>query len=443
MNDVIKGGTLLAICLIVSKALGALYRIPLTNGLGTEGIGIYQTVFPFYTILLTVSSTGIPNGLAKIIGEGKNPQKVLYKSIIAFGTLGIAGSVVMTLSAKSLSIIQGSPSSYTAYLAIAPSVFFVSLLSCYRGYFQGKNNVLPTGVSQVTEQAIKLLLGLVILKTLKPSGAEGATYLCLAVTASEISALLFMVLYKRQKCLYKPVNGINYDNSGADVNVRDIIKIVLPVTLTALLLPTSRFIDSFIAINFMKKYSDDAIGLYGIYMGAVESIVGLPVALCYGISVTGLPKISKNKTGNDYKKILIYTAVTATLGAITTLAFSDLAIKILYPRFQETEKSVAVNLLRISSLQVLSLPITQACTLVLIGKDKLYAPTVFLGAGVMIKIFTSLFLLAIPSVNIYGMAFSDIACYFVAGFCNLLYIISIEKQRTVFSVISDRIQTKT
>lgn len=428
--------------MLVTKMLGAVYRIPLTNLLGAEGMGIYQAVFPFYSILLTISGVGIPNALSKVIGEGKNGKKVLYKSIIAFGGFGLAGSLIMATIAKKLSILQGNPSAYKAYLAISPSVFFVSILSCFRGYFQGNGNMLPTGISQITEQAVKLITGLTLIYFLSLKGERGAVAACFAVTVSEVVALLFVVVYKRRKSGYKPVIDEFSIQNEDEITIKQIIKIVFPVTLTAMILPLSKFIDSFIVINTIKSYRGDAVSLYGLYSGAVESIVGVPVALCYGISVSGLPKISKNKNGSDGKKVITYTAILSLSAAIITFTGARFAIEFLYGRLTSEQSNTAIKLLKISSLQVALLPIMQATTLVLIGKDKLYLPSIFLGLGVAVKILISIFALKNPSINIYGTAFSDIACYFVAGFCNLLYIIREEKQKAIHPVIIERVETK-
>ena len=443
MNGILKGGFLLALCMLVTKVLGAIYRIPLTNFLGAEGIGIYQTVFPFYSILLTVSATGIPNALSKIIGEGKNAEKVLYKSIIAFGGIGLAGSLLMAAGAKYLSTLQGNPSSCKAYLAISPSVFFVSILSCFRGYFQGKGNMLPTGISQISEQTIKLITGLTLIFFLSLSGENGAIAACFAVTVSEALSLLFMVIYKHKKEGYKPVIDDFSAENAKKTTLKEIFKVVLPVTLTSIILPFSRFIDSFIVINSIKNYSAFAVSLYGLYSGAVESVVGVPVSLCYGIAVSALPEISKNKNGNSGRKVILYTLLLSITAGVITYTTADYAIGFLYRRLNAEEITVATRLLKISAMQVVLLPVLQASTLVLIGKDRLYLPGIFLCLGVTAKLILSFTLTKIPSLNIYGMTFSDIACYFVAGFCNLLYIISERKQKAIHPAISGRIETKT
>ena len=94
-DKLLTGAFTLAIGGFMTKIIGAVYRIPLTNVLGSEGIGIYQMVFPLYCLLLTVSSTGVPNGIAKLIAEGNNPEVTLKSALKLFVPIGIIGSLIM------------------------------------------------------------------------------------------------------------------------------------------------------------------------------------------------------------------------------------------------------------------------------------------------------------------------------------------------------------
>lgn len=461
MNSILKGGFILAVCALVTKIIGAFYRIPLTNLLGTEGIGIYQTVFPFYSMLLTLSSTGIPNSIAKLIAEGKNAKKVVYKSVIAFGSISILATIVMVLSAKFISNLQGNPMAKLGYIAISPSVFIVSILSVLRGYFQGKCDMKPTGISQVIEQVVKLIFGLTLIKLFAYDKVSGAFFACLAVTISEVFALTFIVVYalKKDKHIFKfdfksvkskndlkgatandsllnigkivdlntgeVVGGGTFclgESNENDITFKQIFKVTIPITLTSIMLPLCRLSDSFLVINLLSRYTQSAVSLYGIYQGAVESIIGVPVALCYGLAVAGLPVATKTKGEKD-EKILLYTVVLSILCAVATLIFSNFAINLLYGTLSLSEKQIAIRLLKISAMSVVLLPIVQSTSIILVAKNRLYIPSIGLFLGLIAKIIITLIFVSKPNFHIYGTAFSDICCYFVAGFFNLVYII--------------------
>lgn len=440
MNKILKGSVVLAVGLLVTKVIGALYRIPLTNFLGSAGLGIYQTVFPFYSMLLTISSLGIPSALSKLIAEGANPEKVLYRSIIAFGMVGLMLSAVTVFIAKPLSALQGSPSAARAFICIAPSVCIVSVLSSFRGYFQGKSRMAPTALTQITEQLVKLISGITLVYFFAKTPEQGAFIATASITLSELAALaVIMVIYKKQhpKHPKNPKQNAEAIKNSCDLSVsadlsvvpfKKLYSAVFPLVLMSVMLPLCRLADSLTAINIMSSYTDAAGELYGIYTGAVETVIGVPVALCYGVAVSGMPVISADKRGRAAAKVLLYTLLLSVSGAVATYFLSDFAVDLLFFSFSEYEKSVTKGLIKISSVSVVLLSLLQSSNSVLYAADRPYRPVFSMFCGLIVKILLTVTLVFIPSVNIYGMAFSDIGCYFVAGFLNLLYIIRVNNE---------------
>ena len=103
----IKGAILISLGGFISKMLGAIYRIPLTNFLGGQGMGIYQMVYPLYCILLTVSASGIPTGIARIISSGKAGAE--RQAFRLYGAIGIIGTILMYFLSAPLAALQTEP----------------------------------------------------------------------------------------------------------------------------------------------------------------------------------------------------------------------------------------------------------------------------------------------------------------------------------------------
>ena len=84
-KEFIKGAMWIATGAFVSKLIGALYRIPLTNLIGGYGIGLYQMIYPLYCLLLTVSATGIPSSISAItageLSKGDKARSVLGSAL--------------------------------------------------------------------------------------------------------------------------------------------------------------------------------------------------------------------------------------------------------------------------------------------------------------------------------------------------------------------------
>ena len=420
-NKLVKGALVLSLGGIITKVIGAVYRVPLTNILGAEGIGIYQMVFPLYAILLTFSSTGVPSGISKLIADGENPQKVLKSSIVLFSGLGLILGLLMAVFSRKIAIFQGDKNAYLAYLFISPAVVFVSLISCFRGYFQGIFNMSPTAVSQVIEQVTKLFFGLIICYFLRNDVIKASAGATLAVTLSEVVALFYLIKKSKkdlsiarifkQKIAFKPI-----------------VKNVLPIMATTLIMPIIKMVDSFLILNVVGSYLTNATAYYGLYSGAVESIVSLPVSVCYAIAVTSIPIVSKAKKENEdlkkhFKKSIYLTVFTAIILSAVTLLFSNFSINLLYKGLSESERLTAGNMLKLSSLTVIFLPIMQT-SIALINAIGKYKVSLFSGSVMaIVKIISSYLLLKNPSINVYGAILSDILSYFVACFINLSYII--------------------
>ena len=165
-KKIIGGAVALGIGAFATKLLGAIYRVPLTNLIGGFGLGLYQLVFPVYSVLLDFSGAGVPSALSKIISSVNEEQRkqrateYLKTSLKIFSLFGLICSLLMLVFSFPLARLQGNESASVSYMTLAPAVILVSLISCYRGYFQGFMDMKPTAISQIIEQAVKLLFGL-------------------------------------------------------------------------------------------------------------------------------------------------------------------------------------------------------------------------------------------------------------------------------------------
>ena len=427
--SVIKGAIVVSSAGLIAKILGALYRIPLTNILQADGLGVYQTVFPIYALLLTLSSSGIPSAISKLISSGEPADKVLAKALSIFLPLGLIGTTILCLLSIPLSSFQGIPEAKYAYIALSPAVTFVSAIACARGYFQGGSDMFPTAASQIVEQAGKLTVGLFLCYLFRADYALAGAAACFGVTIGEIIATAYL-FFRLKK------DNVRYKTKEINYSARKIVSTVFPITLSALLLPIARVFDSFTIINVIGKYSLRAAALYGLYTGSVESVIGVPVALCYGAAISALPQISSAAAKNDCKsaksKIVEAIAVTifpASLFSAVIAIFSPLITRILFGGFTTADAIIVSKLLSYSAINVCLLSLVQTSSAILIGLNKPYASCLFLGFGLIVKAVVEIIFLNIPEINIFGALYSDISCYLIAIFGELLYIICILKRQ--------------
>lgn len=407
---------------VLVKVIGAIYKIPLYRLLGVEGVGLYQMVFPVYALLLTFAGGGVSTAITKLVADGYDADDILKKCLLTFGVAGLFFSVCLAIFSKEIAFLQGNELATGLYLAVSPSVFIVAVIGCVRGYFQGKSTFSPTAFSQVIEQLVKAVSALIALYLFDGNVVFKGIIACLAITTSELSALLFLLLKLKKikrlnSCFSKEKKTITYGYA---------IKFITPITLSTIILPLAAFFDSFIAINALKQiFFEKATALYGVYAGGVDAIIALPVGLLHCLILGYLPKISLNKKG---MRIFLFIILISVLGAVAVFFGAPIISRVL---FKESEySSILTLLLRYASFSVILRSGVQASNFLLLSAKKQKISLLNLSVGVIFKLLLSLTLIKIPKINLFGMLISDVACYFVALILNLVYIYYILKCKT-------------
>lgn len=452
-NGFLKGAAIIAAGGFLAKIIGALYRIPLTNLIGGHGIGLYQMVYPTYCLLLTVSATGIPSSIAKLtaekIGKKQSTAPLFKTAMRLFLIIGLVGTIFMAALAPLLSRAQDSTEILNGYFALAPSVLLVSAISVFRGYFQGRNDMLPTALSEVSEQVVKVAFGLLFAYLYRSNVVKAVTFLLLAVSISELFALLLMIfLFRRTPA---PVES---ENHGGKVTAKTVLRLSIPVTFSAILLPLSALFDSVLAVRLMSAYATDAVALYGLFSGGAVTVINLPVSVCYGIAAASVPAVAeakaksemktrgeesgagkgdtKGKTPSVRKRIFFSLGVTVLIAAPCALAlffFAEPAVKIIYRSLQGEELNTLVALVKAFSISALTLSCVQTLSACLTaqGKPKFAAFSMLI--AVIVKTVTEFFLLRRPQISVFALAYAANLCYLVAFLLNLIYNLYISKKR--------------
>lgn len=435
-----KGAALLGVAGILVKIIGAMYRIPMTNILGTEGMGIYQKAYPIYATLLVLSTAGLPTAISKMVSEhlSRGDRSGAHRVFeVALGLLAIVGGV----SAAALFFgreyfaahVVGDPLVAMSLASIAPSLFFVAVMSAYRGYFQGMQSMLPTAGSQVVEQVGKLAIGIVLAVQMLPRGLEhGAAGALIGVTASEFLALAFVILFylgSRRKWKHELKGG---EKEPAMSVLRRLLPVAIPIMLGACIMPLTTTIDSMLVTNrleFIGYTAAQARSLYGNLTGAVNTLVNMPSVLSMALCMSLVPAIAEAKHQGDRQEMRtralggLKIAMLIGLPAATGLALlAPNVIRFLYGSMSVEELTVASGLLETMFLGIIALGVVQTLNGVLQGMGRVYVPVVSLGMGAVVKVILNYTLIAVPAINIYGAAISTVACYTVAAIINLIVV---------------------
>ncbi|MCI9407554.1 MAG: polysaccharide biosynthesis protein [Clostridia bacterium] len=423
----IKGAIIISLGGFISKILGAFYRVPLTNFLGGEGMGIYQMVYPLYCILLTVSASGIPTGIARLISSGsKGAERQAFR---LYGTIGVIGTLLMYLLSAPLASVQTEPAIRLCCVMLCPSVFFVSVLSVVRGYFQGRGNMYPTAITEVSEQLIKVALGCALAYVFRSDLELAVASTLFAVTVSEVVSTIIALFWYYKKRGRQPL----FKERAAPYSA--IVKYTVPLTLTAIAMPASQLVESIVAVRLLKGVTDNATALYGIFSGCAVTIINLPVSVTYGLAAASVPQISplaergEMNAARDkaFKSILITFAISLP-AAVALFVFAPFAVKLIFSSLQAGEKELLVEMVRIMAVNAVTLSLVQTSSACLTSLGKPVKSTVTQWTTAIMRVAITAALIKFTSLSISGAAISANCSYLVAALINFWYIIRVTKK---------------
>lgn len=424
---------------IIAKLIGALYRVPLTNIVGAEGMGLYQMVFPLYTVLLAFCGGGAVSAVSRVVAKytarGNNAAALatVKIAIVPLAVVSAVSALGLALFRNLISGVQGNTDAAIAYLAISPSLLFAGGISVMRGYFQGKSNMLPSGISQLIEQVIKLFLGLFLGRAMMKFGVRYAVCGALiGVSSGELVALLYLLVRffisrRRRKVDIARVAFAEAAQDVMPVTDREILKelysFALPVTLGSLVLPITQMIDSALVINLLMYGGETrvhATALFGLFVGPVGTLISMPSVVVVSVSVTFLPALTAAVERNDGSAARITREVAQWIMLFVipvTLAFMLFPERVcgtLYRRGLTAEQlAVASSLLRVQAISVFYAGVLQLCTAVLQGHNKAHRPVINLVIGACVKV--GLTPILVRMFGIIGAAGAQAACYAVAA----------------------------
>lgn len=424
-KGILSGALMLSVGGVLAKVFSAVYRIILTRILGGVGIGLYQLVFPLYSLCVVIATAGIPMAISKVISKHPNNQaSVIKKCLIFTCSVSLTLSAVLVIFSKLLARVQGEEKMAICYLILAPTIIVVGVCSVLRGIFQGRKQFTPSALSNIAEQFVKLVVGLVLsLMLINVSVFSAIIGAMIAIAVSEVVALFILLLFLRKK----------KTNKGEDVPFKEIMRDILPITFTNVLLPVAGFVDSLIvvrllAINFSKA---DAIYMYGLESGAVGSLIGLPTIFSFAIASVILPCINRQSKNKEMQlNLAIKIVILLTLPCVLLFLFvpKQLLLILYGGRFMSANAgglNIASLLLQISGVGILFLAINQVLSSSLQAMECRRVTVKNLSIAVLFKFVIELALMPTKMFNIYALSLGNTICYFVVV---LLNFISIKKR---------------
>ena len=272
----------------------------------------------------------------------------------------------------------------------------------------------PTALSEIIEQVVKVLIGICVAYYFRSDVYTAVTALLLAVTISECVALIF--LWIRFHRIPAPDKLLK---NGAKTGIFGILRLSIPVTFSACLIPLFALIDSILIVRLLSVYEENAVTLYGLFSGGAVTIINLPVSVCYGIAAASVPAISASvKKGKRSRKKLLYsvglTFVVSLASAVGVYFFAEAAVSILFRSLAMEEAAILTKLVRLFSVSAVTLSCTQTLSACLTALGRPTRAAIAMLFAMAVKTVLNVVLLKNPEYSIYGAAISASAGYFLS-----------------------------
>ena len=421
---------------VIVKILGLVYKLYLTNksGFGDEGNAISSAAFQVYSLVLSITSIGVPAAVSKLVaersavGDNKGAYKIFRISIALFSVIGMAGSYLLVISANFISnSILGMPEVELSLIALAPSIFLVSLISVYKGYFNGRENMKVTAKAQTYDQITKTFFTIIIIEIASVVSKVTNTAVIVSIanfatTIANVVELGYLYKFYRKELKeikYEILTSVHTRPVRTLTTIKEIIFVAVPMALSPFIGTIGRNMDSTTIINGLQVNMtyDDAKIQYGILNGKVDTLINFPLSFSGTVSTALVPSIasanSKNTLNDVEKRInmsLLIGLIIAMPSAAVYFFYSNQILELLFPN-----ASQGGIILQISSLSIILVSIEQTIRGVLIGVGDNKIPIISVIVGVVVKLILNVILIPLNTFfgGIKGAAISNLISNFV------------------------------
>ncbi|MBP1992030.1 putative polysaccharide biosynthesis protein [Paenibacillus eucommiae] len=445
-DSLVKGTLILTAAALIARFIGVFQKIPLVHLLGDKGMGSYTIAFNLYSMLLVIATAGIPSALSKMVSEktelGRQAEaERIYRAAALFALVAgfIMAVLLFVLAPWYARDISGDPNAILATRAIAPALLFFPLIAIMRGYFQGKQRMMPNGISQVVEQIFRLITAVVLAFVLLSVSLEwaiaGASF---GGAIGGIAAFAVMSYFARKmrrenggRLSERPGTGQGSKELANSLSYKTIyknlLKLSIPIVFFSITVTFIYTIDSSIIIPLLRGELGEevALELVGILGGRAQSLAGIPIILAIALSQSIVPIISAAYARKDIKQVANQTSRTlqlAILSGLPMVLFISIAARPLDGfifGYEESQYGLdnGPYIVAFLTMSAMFQIIMQTSGAVLMGLGRMKPLVLHVIIGISIKLIGS-FMLS-PWLGIYGIVASTGLCFIVMSWLNI------------------------
>ena len=429
------GTALLAMATAIVKVIGALYKIPLNAIIGKQGFGYYSTAYEIYNVLLMISTAGLPVAMSRMISQASslghyNQVRRIYSTARGiFLTLGIAGSLLMTVFCRQLAEFQNQPDAWAAIGCLGPCVLLICVMSTFRGFFQGQSNMLPTSVSQVIEAIVKLFVGMaaavaILYFTKSVPLAAGGAILGVTISCLVSSVYLYSCFHKAYSVL--PATGEKADSYSR--TAKRLLAIAIPITIGSAglqiltMLETKIYMGQLLGLGYTQLEADSMKGIYNMS----QTIYNMPSAFITPITISIIPAITSHLTLLDHKaaKATEESAVRVT-GLICMPCAFGLAVlaepvTALLGGYTGEDLALSTQLMSIMGMNIIFNAVVLLTNAMMQAHGHAVVPVINMFTAGILRLIVVYILTGNPDIGIVGTPIGAMVCFLCITVLNLI-----------------------
>ena len=429
------GTALLAMATAIVKVIGALYKIPLNAIIGKQGFGYYSTAYEIYNVLLMISTAGLPVAMSRMISQASslghyNQVRRIYSTARGiFLTLGIAGSLLMTVFCRQLAEFQNQPDAWAAIGCLGPCVLLICVMSTFRGFFQGQSNMLPTSVSQVIEAIVKLFVGMaaavaILYFTKSVPLAAGGAILGVTISCLVSSVYLYSCFHKAYSVL--PATGEKADSYSR--TAKRLLAIAIPITIGSAglqiltMLETKIYMGQLLGLGYTQLEADSMKGIYNMS----QTIYNMPCAFITPITISIIPAITSHLTLLDHKaaKATEESAVRVT-GLICMPCAFGLAVlaepvTALLGGYTGEDLALSTQLMSIMGMNIIFNAVVLLTNAMMQAHGHAVVPVINMFTAGILRLIVVYILTGNPAIGIVGTPIGAMVCFLCITVLNLI-----------------------
>lgn len=332
-TNYIMQGSILAAASILSRIIGMLYRLPVTNIITDHGNDYYSAAYEIYNIILLISSYSLPLAVSKLVsakaalGQYRNAYRIFKGALYMALVVGLAGSAVTYLGAGFFTgSLLNTPESELSLKVLALAVFFLAVMGVLRGFFQGMGSMMPTAVSQVIEQIFNAVVSITAASLLFRYGVSldekagiadgrsgpiyGAAGSTLGTSLGALSGLIFLIIVM---LMYNRVlqRQMKRDRTGSRESYGTVFKLlvltIVPVILSTAVYNISGVLDQglfkYLMLDVQKMEKSVVEVYWGIYVGKYKLLTNVPIAVASALSASTIPALTRARMEGNHKEM--------------------------------------------------------------------------------------------------------------------------------------------